>query len=169
MDILLVIFAFILLITGLLGSFVPVLPGPPLSYAGLWLLQWSKFGDFSSSFLWFWAAITVIVTVSDYLLPTLLTQKFGGSRWASIGSLVGLLAGMIFFPPFGLIVGAFLGALVGELIHNRIQKRTDNAQAFKVATGAFIAFIFGTGAKLIICSLMMFYAIKEILIFTSQF
>jgi uncharacterized protein YqgC (DUF456 family) len=157
MDIVLVIFAFLLLFAGLPGAFVPVLPGPPLSYAGLLLLQWSRYGDFATSFLWFWAVITVIVTIADYFLPTLMTQKFGGSRRATTGSVLGLFAGMIFFPPFGLIIGSFLGALVGELIHNH----TDSAKAFKVALGAFLAFIFGTGAKLIISSVMIFYAIKE--------
>jgi uncharacterized protein YqgC (DUF456 family) len=144
---------------GLLGSIVPVIPGPPLSYVGLLLLQWSKFGDFTSFFLWFWAVITVIVTIADYFLPAFLTQKFGGSRWATTGSVLGLLAGMFLFPPFGLIVGPFFGALIGELIHNH----TDSAKAFKVAMGAFLAFIFGSGAKLFISLVMMFYAIKEML------
>ena len=158
-DILLVILAFLLLIAGLIGSIVPILPGPTLSYAGLLTLQWSGYGGFSSAFLWLWAAITVIITLADYFLPAFMTRKFGGSRSATIGSILGLLAGFFFFPPVGLIIGPFLGALVGELIHNR----TDSAKAFRVAFGAFLAFIFGTGAKLIISSLMLFYAIKALI------
>lgn len=160
MDIVLVIFAFLLLLSGLIGSIIPVLPGPPLSFVGLLLLQWSRYGDFSVSFLWIAGVITLIVTVADYFLPAWMARKFGGSRWATAGALLGLLAGLFFFPPFGFIMGSFLGALGGELIHNR----TDSAKALKVALGAFLAFLFGTGIKLIISVAMMYYAITAIIL-----
>ena len=155
-EIIVTILAFLCLIVGLIGSVVPVLPGPPLSYVGLLLLQWSGYGGFSSGFLWLWAAITVVVSIIDYFLPVLMTQQFGGSRSATIGSILGLIVGLFFIPPIGMIIGPFLGALAGEIIHNR----TDSAKAFKVALGAFLAFIFGTGLKLIVTAIMMFYAIK---------
>ena len=154
-----IILAFLLLLIGLLGSIVPILPGPPLSYIGLLLMQWSKYGGFTASFLWFWGVVTVIVTITDYFLPALMVHKFGGSRWATTGSILGLLIGMVFFPPFGLIVGSFVGALAGELFNNHI----NSAKAFKVSTGAFLAFLFGTSAKMITSSMMMFYAIKKML------
>ena len=156
MEILIAIVAFLLLLTGLAGAIVPVLPGPPLSYAGLLLLQWSGYGGFTSAFLWLWATITVAVTIGDYFLPTLMAKQFGGSRMATVGSIIGLLIGLLFFPPIGLIIGPFIGALAGELIHNR----TDSAKAFKVALGTFLAFFFSTGTKLIISAVMMFYAVK---------
>jgi uncharacterized protein YqgC (DUF456 family) len=109
----------------------------------------------------------------DNFLPVWLTKKFGGSRLAVIGSVLGLVVGMIFFAPIGLIVGPFLGALTGELINNRVKrhkietKGTDvvapDNNALKVALGAFLAFILGTGAKLIIGSLMIYYAVKAVL------
>ena len=157
MEILLVIFAFLLLLAGLIGAIIPVLPGPPLSYAGLLLLQWSGFGGFTSGFLWLWAAITVAVTIGDYFLPAILTKRLGGSRLATVGSIIGLLTGLFFFPPAGLIIGPFIGALAGELIHNR----TDSAKAIRVAFGAFIAFFFSTGAKLIISAVMLFYGVMS--------
>jgi uncharacterized protein YqgC (DUF456 family) len=138
------------------GAVVPVLPGPPLSYIGLLLLQWSGYAGFSAAFLWIWAGITAVVTVMDYILPSFMTKRFGGSRAASIGSVLGLLAGIFLFPPFGMIVGPFLGAFAGELIHNS----SDGAKAFKVALGAFFAFIVGTGAKLIVSAIMLFYAVR---------
>jgi uncharacterized protein YqgC (DUF456 family) len=159
MEIVLVIAAFLFLLTGLLGAVIPILPGPPISFLGLLLLQWSGYGNFSTTFLVVWAVITIVVTIGDNLLPAFMTQKFGGSRSAAIGSLVGLLVGMFFFPPLGLIIGSFLGALAGELIHNR----SDNNKALKVAFGAFLAFIFSTGAKMIISSVMLYYAVKAML------
>jgi len=158
MEILLIILAFILLIAGLLGAVVPILPGPPLSYVGLLLVHWSGFGTFSTAFLWLWAGIAVVVTVMDYFLPSLLAKQFGGSRAAAIGSFLGLLIGIFFFPPWGMIVGPFLGAMAGELVHNR----ANGAKAFTVALGAFLAFIVGSGAKLIVSGLMLFYAVKAL-------
>jgi uncharacterized protein YqgC (DUF456 family) len=163
MEIVLVILAFLFLLIGLLGSIVPVLPGPPMSYVGLLFLQWSGYGNFAPAFLWLWAAITVVVVIMDYFLPAWLTKRFGGSRLAVIGSVLGVVAGVIFFAPIGLIVGPFLGALMGELINNQIKRNETNIKALKVALGAFLAFIVGTGAKLITCSLMIYYAVKAVL------
>jgi len=156
MEILLVILAFILLLIGLLGAVIPVLPGPPISFIGLLLLQWSGFGGFSIAFLILLGVITAAVTVMDYILPSLLAKKFGGSRAAAIGSFIGLLIGIFFFAPWGIILGSFFGALAGELIHNR----QNGVKALKVALGAFLAFIAGTGAKLVVSALMIFFAIR---------
>jgi uncharacterized protein len=158
MGIVLIILAFVLLIIGIAGAVVPVLPGPPLSFIGLLLVQWSGYGGFAPVFLWVWAGITVFLTVMDYILPSLLARRFGGSRSAAIGSFVGLVIGIFFFPPWGMIIGTFFGALAGELIHNRENK----AQAFKAAWGVLLAFIAGSGAKLIASSIMLFYAVKAV-------
>ena len=103
MELVLVILAFVLLAAGMLGAVLPVLPGPPLSYAGLLLLQWSGYGRFTFIFLLVWALITIVVTLMDYLLPSVMAKQFGGSRAASIGSFLGLVAGLLFFPPMGMI------------------------------------------------------------------
>lgn len=158
MEIVLVVIAFILLAAGIVGAFAPVLPGPPLSYAGLLLIQWSGFGQFSRIFLAVWAVITVVITVMDYILPSFLARRFGGSISAAIGSFLGLLVGIFFFPPFGMIIGPFLGAYAGELIHSG----SNGIKAFKVALGAFLAFVIGSGAKLIVSSVMLYYAIKAL-------
>ena len=178
MEIVLVVLAFFCLLVGLLGSVVPALPGPPVSYVGLLLLQWSGYGGFSVFFLIVWAAITIIVIVADNILPAWMTKRFGGSRIAVVGSILGLIAGMIFFAPVGLIAGPFLGALAGELINMNFKKsKTDfnaatdssaavagnsdtDAKPLKAALGAFLAFIMGTGAKLIICSMMIYYSVR---------
>ena len=159
MEIALLILAFILLAAGLLGAVIPMIPGPPLSYCGLLVLHWSGHGGFSPVFLWVWAGITIAVTITDFLLPSLMAKSFGGSRAASIGSFAGLVAGMFFFPPLGLIIGPFLGALAGELIY----KRTYSHQALKVAFGAFLSFIVGSGIKLMASAVMLFYAITAVI------
>jgi len=174
MGIILAITAFLFLLVGIIGSVVPALPGPPLSYVGLLLLQWSGYGDFNSSFLWLWAGITIAVTVMDNFLPAWMTKRFGGSRMAVAGSVLGLLAGMLLFAPIGLLIGPFLGALAGELINASVKRHKEinstepassnggTVKALKVALGAFLAFIVGTGAKLVIGALMIYYAVKAV-------
>ena len=169
MEIVLVIVAFLLLLIGLVGSVVPALPGPPLSFAGLLVLQWSGYGGFSPSFLWIFAGITAAITILDNILPAWMTKRFGGSRLAVIGSIVGLVAGILFFAPIGLLIGPFLGALAGELLNNRIQEKPTgfeaNVKALQVALGAFLAFILGTGAKIILVSIMIFFAVRAVLVY----
>ncbi|MCL2007216.1 MAG: DUF456 domain-containing protein [Treponema sp.] len=162
MELVLIILAFLLLAAGLLGVVIPILPGPPLSYIGILVLQLSGRSEFTFVFMITWAIITVAITIIDYLLPALLSKRFGGSRAASIGSILGLLAGIFLFPPLGLVIGPFLGALAGELIYQATHGAAFNKKAIKVAFGAFLAFIVGTGAKLIVCSLMLFHAIRAL-------
>jgi uncharacterized protein YqgC (DUF456 family) len=163
MVIILIVLAFLLLVMGLIGSVVPIIPGPPLSYLGLLLLHLSGSGEFSSTFLIVWAVVTAAVTIMDYFLPVWMTKRFGGSRLAVIGSVLGIIAGIIFFSPYGIIIGPFLGALAGELINN---KKTNNDigfdKALKAAFGSFLAFIVGMGAKLYISITLLYYAVKSV-------
>src|SRR5215471_4329431 len=107
MEIVLAVVAFLFLLAGLIGSVVPAVPGPPLAYVGLLLLQWSGYGSFSAAFLWVWAGVTIAVMVIDNILPAWMTKRFGGSRLAVIGSVLGLIAGTFFFAPIGLLAGPF--------------------------------------------------------------
>ncbi len=159
MDIVLLILGCLLLLVGLAGAIVPVLPGPPLGYAGLLVLLWSGYAWFSPGFLWLWAGITAVVTLADYLLPVWMTRRFGGSREASVGATLGVIAGLFLFPPFGLIVFPFLGAYIGQLS----DRTTSRSKALKVAFGSFMAFLLGTGAKLIVGVMMIFYAVRALL------
>lgn len=155
MDILLVILAVICLLIGLAGCIVPILPGPPISYVGLLLLNWTDYVSFSTDFLLTWAAIVVVVTLLDYFLPPFMTRRFGGSRYATWGATIGLVLGFFVFPPLGIILLPFFGALAGELIYDS----TNSAKAFRVAFGAFLAFVVGTGLKLVASIMMIYYSV----------
>lgn len=154
-DIILLSFGIICLFIGFIGCIIPALPGPPLSYVGLLLLEWSAYADFSMQLLLILAAVVAVVTLLDFIAPIYMTKVFGGTRWGTWGSTIGLLIGMIFFNIAGVIIGPFLGALIGELLGG---KRSNHA--LKSAFGSFIGFIFGTGAKLVSCGLITFYFIQ---------
>jgi len=157
LDIVLVVLGICLLIVGLVGCILPVIPGPPLSYVALLLLQATTFGDFSVAFLVITALITVVVTVADYVLPAWGTKKWGGSRAGTIGAIVGLLIGL-FFLPIGIIVGPFVGAFVGELIIGR-----DTNAALRSGLGSFIGFLLGTVVKLTVGVAFIYFYFKELI------
>ena len=152
------ILAIIIAIVGIVGCFLPVIPGPPVSWGALLLLYFFGNGEMSLQFLLIWLGITVVVTVLDYIVPAQFTRLTGGSKAAGRGSLVGLIAGLIFFPPWGMIVGAFLGALAAEVLINQ----TAVADSVKPAMGAFLGFLAGTFIKLVASALMVWYLFRFI-------
>ena len=159
MDIFLTVSAILCCLIGLLGCLLPVLPGPPANLLGIFLIHWTGYAQYSPEFLILWSALTLVVTLLDYYLPVWMTQRFGGSRKATIGATVGLILGMFFFPTWGIIIGPFLGAFLGEISQNN----NDNKKAFKVAMGSFAAFLAGTGLKLICSGMMTYYVIRTII------
>lgn len=145
MDILLIILGALFAIVGILGCFLPILPGPPISFIGLLLLQWSDKAPFDSDTLWTWGVLTIAVTALDYVVPIYGTKKFGGTKRGVWGSTIGLLVGLFFFPPLGIIIGPFVGAFIGEMSNGDV----DNKTALKSAFGSFVGFLVGTLLKLI--------------------
>ncbi len=158
MDFVLIGFGIILMLIGLIGCVLPFVPGPPLNYVGLLLLHFTGRYHFSAEFLVLWAIITAVVYGLDLIIPVWGTKKFGGSKYGIWGSVIGLLAGFLFFPPFGIIIGPFAGAVVGELIAGK-----DSGAALKSGFGSFVGFITGTVLKLIVSGMMTWYFVKELI------
>lgn len=137
---------------GVIGCIMPAVPGPPLSYAGLLLLQFSSRHPFSTNFLLAFAAATIFVSFLDYLVPIYGTRKLGGTQYGIWGCSAGLIIGIIFFPPLGIIAGPMLGAFAGELI-----KGQKPGTAIKSALGSFLGFVTGVFLKLALSLLMAYH------------
>lgn len=150
-------FAVIAGIIGIIGSIVPGLPGPPVGWVGLLLVYLAGGGGMTTATLFIWLAITLAVTIMDYVVPALLTRATGGSKTAGRGALVGLILGLI-YPPIGIFIGTMGGAFLAELL---IENK-GAWQSFKSSIGAFMGFIFGTGMKLACSGVMMYYIVKFI-------
>jgi uncharacterized protein len=179
MDIFLIILGSLLILTGLVGCVVPVLPGPPISYLGILCLHFTTIHTYSAFALIILAALAAIVTVLDYLVPIWGTKKAGGSKWGVRGAAIGLIIGLLFggtlgnfiipilAPLVGIIVGPFLGALIGELLYHSQQKQGNQGDNFnkslKAAFGSFLGLMFGTVLKLMVSSLFAFLFIKDII------
>ncbi len=147
MDITLLILGFCLTLFGILGSFLPIIPGPPLSWIGLLLLHLTDAVPQNWTLLGITLAIALLVFVLDYIIPAMGTKKFGGSKYGVIGTTVGLLVAIFvpIFGPFGLIIWPFVGAFVGELIN-----KSDKKTATKAAFGSLLGFLTGTFLKFVV-------------------
>ena len=160
LEITLIVLGAICLILGLLGSVLPVLPGPPLSYVGLILLHITDRVQFTTTQLIVWLILVLLTLVADYVLPLIGVKKLNGSKWGNVGCIIGTVAGLFIFPPWGIIIFPFVGAVLGELLFAK--KKTP--EALKAGLGAFIGFILGTVFKLSVCGWFIFCFIKALVI-----
>lgn len=144
MDIFLIILSALCLCIGFLGCFLPILPGPPISYVGLLLLHFTDRIQFTVTELLVWFAIMIVAQILDSVVPALGSKYSGGSKQGSWGAFIGSIIGL-FFLPWGLIVGPFLGAVIGELLGNQNLSR-----ALKSGIGSLLGFLFGTVLKCIV-------------------
>jgi uncharacterized protein YqgC (DUF456 family) len=147
MDILLLILGFACIITGLIGSFLPVLPRPSVSWVGLALLYFTKAVPANYWILGIALLITAVISVLDYVIPAKGTKRFGGSSYGIWGTNIGLVVGILAPIPFGFLIGPFVGALIGELIYDF----KDHNRALKAAAGSFVGFLASSFMKFVIC------------------
>lgn len=164
MDYILLIFGFFLVVAGILGSFLPVIPGPPTGWLGLLLLHLTKAVPTNWNFLGIALAVALTVFVLDYFIPALSTKKFGGTKYGIWGSTIGLIAGLL-FTPIGMILGLFLGAFIGEMINNA----KDVQKAFKASLGSVLGFFFSSGIKFIVGCVFLYYFINDVITYKASF
>ena len=144
MDIFLLIIGFLLALIGIIGSFLPVLPGPLTSWFGLLILHFTGAVPMNWTFLGITLGIAILIWIVDYFIPAMGTKKFGGTRYGVIGTMVGLIVGLLAPIPFGIIIGPFLGAYIGEMLNEK-----NSGKALKAAFGSFIGFLTSSFLKFI--------------------
>lgn len=157
MDTFLLIMAVLLTLTGIVGGIVPVIPGPPISFLGFLLFMFTPYMEFSWGICLLMGFLALAITLADIYIPAISAKKYGGTKFAASGSVIGMLVGMIFFPPLGVIVGAFLGAFVGEIAF----AGKNSSEALKSGWGALIGFIIGTSLKIGYSFIVFGYLIIE--------
>lgn len=149
-----------LLVIGLLGTFLPVLPGLLLSFCGLLMYKFGTDAAFPNVYLWIFGLLTLLSMVLNYVIPARTNRKYGGTRWGSIGSIVGTLVGMFFIPvPFGFLIGMFAGVFIGELMHDA----SDKKKAWNSTKGALVGFLYGTGFNFIVGLAMLLVVVIDYL------
>lgn len=150
MDILLVAAAFVAILLGLAGIVLPLLPGTPLVFGGLWLIAWvDDFSRVSVTTIVVLAVMAALAWLVDYVAAALGVRRAGASRLAvigaAIGAVVGIASGLV-----GVIVGPIIGAIVGEWFARR-----DRQQAARAGMAAGFGFIVAVAAKIGIAFTML--------------
>lgn len=150
MPILLWLLAGVLIVVGLAGLVLPVLPGIPLVFVGLVLLAWAE------DFVYVgWVTLTVLglLTLASYGIDFLATamgaKKYGASPRAVAGAAVGALVG-VFFGLVGILLGPFLGAMAGEF-----SRRATLRDATQAGLGATLGLLFGALLKIALAFSML--------------
>ncbi len=152
-----IILGSVFIILGFIGCILPVLPGPPLSFAGLFILALVK--GFSPPLTVMTILILGIVALIayglDYIIPSIGAKKYGASKWGIIGSIAGMLIGILFFPPFGIFIGGFMGAFLFEWI----VEGKDSKAALRAGQGVLIGSLLGIVIKLMASGVITYYFI----------
>ncbi|PJK09816.1 hypothetical protein CO614_04230 [Lysobacteraceae bacterium NML120232] len=147
--------AVLLIISGILGTFLPVLPGLPLVFAGLLLSAWvDGFANVHWGWLVFFGLVTALSLLLDIWVGAAGAKKLGASGLATWGALIGTVIGLFFGLP-GVLAGPFIGAAIGELIHRRSVKKHDLGAATKVGIGTWLGLMVGTVMKLALAFAMV--------------
>ncbi|NIJ43949.1 hypothetical protein FHR24_000388 [Wenyingzhuangia heitensis] len=164
MDYILLFFGFVLVVGGIIGSFLPIVPGPPTGWLGLLLLNLTDKITADWTFLGITFTVALVVFMLDYVIPAITTKKFGGSKYGVWGSTIGLIVGLL-FTPVGMILGLFLGAFIGELINDT----KDVKKAIKASLGSVLGFFLSTGIKFVVSLVFLGYFIKIVIAYKTSF
>lgn len=168
MELVFIIIAFLVIIAGIGGCVLPVIPGPPIAYVGILVLHFGmEDSEFSATYLIIHALVAIAITLLDYVVPVWGTKKFGGTKYGTWGSTIGLIVGAFVLPPAGLalgpfglitiILGPFAGAVIGELIGGM-----ESSKAMRAGMGAFVGFLAGTLMKLVYCFAVLYAAVTAL-------
>lgn len=156
LEIILLSLGLIIAIIGLIGCIVPGIPGPPLNFISLLLLEIATGGSYSFNFYLIWGLITTVTIVLDYVFPVISAKKFKATNYGIWGSVFGMIIGIVFFPPFGMISGLFLGAVLGELIAGK-----KGADAMKVGLVTFFSSLLMIVFKFAASAMMTYYFVVK--------
>ena len=146
MDVILVILGMVLVLLGIVGSVLPVLPGPILGWFGLLSIYLSSWVPVNRYVLGITLVLSLAIFILDYIIPSLGARRYGGSKKGATGATLGMIAGLLLPIPLGFVIGAFAGAFIGEIIH----QHNDLKRAWRSAVGSFMGFLTSTGLKLLV-------------------
>ena len=144
MDLLLIIISAVLIILGIIGSFMPILPGPLTSWFGLFIVNLISSVEIDNTLLIITFIIAATIFILDSLIPIYGSKYFGATKYGIIGASIGLVIGIIIPIPFGILIGPILGALIGELLFNN-----DLKKSIKSSIGVLIGFVASSFIKFV--------------------
>lgn len=151
MTISITVIVFLLFTVSLIGIFFPLVPGLLLGWIGF--LVYLISADVFSANLVLFSLLTlfaILANFSDTLFSLIGAKAYDSSRHGIMGGVVGLVLGLVLFPPFGIVMGPFLGVYFGEIASGKTSKK-----AMHSLWGAVIGFLISVGLKLIVWVAML--------------
>jgi uncharacterized protein YqgC (DUF456 family) len=134
----------ILMLLGIVGAVLPILPGAPLILAGALVHAIATgFTPIGPGRLAILAVLGALAWALEHLASIIGVRRAGGGRAAVAGAVVGLLVGFA-VAPIGLLLGPILGAIAGELLSGRPPRESVRAgigAALGVLTGVVAHFV----------------------------
>lgn len=158
MDLFFLILSFLTMILGIIGCFFPIIPGPLTGWFGFIFLYQIKNINSNKSLLIITFSIALLVFIIDYIMPIIGAKLFGGSKKGVIGASFGLIIGIVFLGPFGILIGPLLGALTGEILNDDKSLKV----AFKASLGTLLGLISGFFLKISVSIIFFLIYIFEI-------
>jgi uncharacterized protein YqgC (DUF456 family) len=140
----------VLMLTGLVGTFIPLLPGTLLILAAALLHKLLLPGGISWMMIAWLAALWLVSLAADIGGTLLGTRLFGGTRWGMAGASGGAVVGMFFSLP-AIVLGSILGAVAAE----KLGARRSSREALRAGAGAAVGFILSAGARLTCAAAMI--------------
>ncbi|HUT66404.1 MAG TPA: DUF456 domain-containing protein [Spirochaetota bacterium] len=148
----------VFVLAGVACTIFPVIPGLLLCYAAIILISAAyRWEPFSLSLLIILGIVACAVTALDFLVPKWREKKYGASKPGVLISVIGMLIGLLFLPPWGIFIGAFIGGLTGEIL---VRKRPKSA--WGAGSGVLVGTILGIMLKVCLTGLMLLYFLKVI-------
>ncbi len=142
--------AAVLVLIGLLGTVLPVLPGLPVMFAGMWLAAWADgYARIGVGTLLLLGALVLVSIAVDFAASFLGARHVGASRKGQVGAGLGGVVGLFFGLP-GLVAGPFLGAALGEMADGK-----GSRDAARIGLGTWIGMIIGALLKLALALAML--------------
>ncbi len=134
----------ILMLIGLAGVVLPILPGLPVAWVGLFIFAYGTgFQYLSPQTVLIFLGLTIASMFLEFILPLIGAKYYHASKYGIIGATVGMFIGPFAIGPLGIVIGPLVGAIVGEYYRHRQSK-----QALKSGFGVFAGFIFAMIVKL---------------------
>ena len=158
MNTLIIFTTIIISVFGIIFCFLPLLPGPIISWLSFMILKYFKIVEFSLTFLIITFLLSLFISFIDNLLPSYIVKKYGGTNKGIKGAFVGSIVGFIFLGFIGMMLGTFVGTIVGEL-----QSKSDFKKVIKSSINSLIGFFSGTFVKITISLIYLIIIINEVI------
>lgn len=148
-----------LIVLGLAGTVLPLLPGTLLVWGGIVLGAWID--DFARVGTTSVVVVTVLALLAwalDYVAGLMGAQKVGASKQALLGAALGTVVGL-FMGLVGVLFMPLVGAAIGEYL-----ARKDQNRAVKVGVATWLGVMVGLIAKVVLAFVMVGVFVAALLI-----